>query len=912
MKTMRKIKAITATMLLCLSLTSVTALGQSKYDNKVKIKNGDYYAVKKNGKWGICDMNFHEIIVPKYDNLGTSMDGDFFRVEKNGKWGLCNKRGHEIIAPKYDGIAGVSVYDYYFVKLDDYYGVIDLTEKSIVPCEYDGINFVANKLFYIKKNQAEGLLDINGETIIPCEVKKLDYWEEDTDLSFIRVTTFDNLKGVYSTKGELIVPVTYSGVECFVYQEGGIRGFRVENEDGYYGYYTTDGKLLISPSMGIEDLSVLENHNYLIAFIGNREGLIDELGNFVVPVGMYYGFGETEDGSTIIGRKGGKCCEFYPNGKEKFVSEFVNFQEDENHQIVAKQGKEELFRKGANVYYRVYDNKGAVGVACNDRQIINCEYEKTICDPVANTYIYVYKDGYWGVYDCSGNLIIPVGKYHGFGIPEGKYDYFGVRKGSKWGVCGLDGKVIIEPDEYNGAAGNSESNGHIKVQKGNYLGMCDKKGNVVIEPVYTDIKTMTIKSKLIYVVKQGDKEGIIDTFGKTIIPPIFDCVDGYETPEFYSVTLNGKKGAYDREGNIIFAPEYNNLTYFLDEGFQYEDESGKWVSLNISIDDNGNAYYSYNSTYNEYFDKGESYFEDKDYKKAAKNYKKALEHKQTPDAYYNVGCCYYNMEKYDEAIDWFQQCLNCKPRPSLEELAQKLIDSSRQHIALNEQIEQIAAEAVDRVFKKNKEDALSILSAILTGNNNNSNPNPGGNMNYLLDPNYAAWQTQQKQAEMDAINQRLMNLSIQQTQQQEYKTYLLQTSGGSTMTFDDWKLISAQAAWNEANSMDYNGVSSDNSVNNDFEYKGKLSLDQYELHYRKWESIAQDYYRYLTDGGVRYQDSQGNIQGKTVGQLTGGVYTEWKQGLSKAQAEMKHLRQEAAQYGITIQQSQWETATAGY
>lgn len=854
-----------------------------RYDDIAKVKNGDYYGVEQNDKWGICDMNGREIIVPRFDNIKSNMIGDYFVMESNDKWGVCDTNDREIITPKYDDIAKYKG-DYFRVKLNGKYGACDLNGKEVIaPRECDNLHLLGNNYFVIEKNRAQGLLNMNGELIIPIGVKDIDSWVD--DVSFIKVTTFDNLIGVYSAKGELIVPVVYSCVDSYGLKGGGIRGFRVKNEDGYYGYYTTDGKLVVSPSMGIEDMSVLENHNYVIVSKGNREGLIDESGNFVVPVGMYYGFDETEDGSAIIGRKGGKCCEFYPNGKEKFVSEFVNFQEDDNHQIVAKQGKEELFRKGSDVYCRVYDDRGAVGVACNDLQIIDCEYERIEWDQVANHNIYVYKNGYWGVYDCLGNLIIPAEKYIGIGSPEKEYDYIAVKKDTKWGVCGLDGKVIIEPDEYIAVGKVLDSNGRFMVQKGNYFGKCDMNGNVAVEPVYTRIETYAVKSKDVYVVGLGDRKGAIDASGRIVIPPIYDQVEVYENPEYYSVTLNGKTGAYDREGNIIFAPEYNKLTYYIDQGFKYENESGEWVSLDISIDENGNAYYSYNSSYNEYFDEGGSYFEEKKYKKAVKSYTKALEYKQTPDAYFNIGVCYYNMEKYDDAIDYFQQCLNCNPRSTLEESAQKLIEQSRFHIEINEQTQKIAAEAVDRVFKKNRSDALSILSAILTGNNVNSNTNASGNMNYLLDPNYAVWQTQQ----------------------QEYETYLLQTSGGKSMTFEQWKMIKAQADYNNINGADFN-----KDVDDDIEYQGKLSPDQYERTYLKWEKSAQDYYKYLTEGGVRSQDNQGNIQGKTVGQIPGGGYVAWKQGLSKAQSEMRRIRQEAAQYGVIIQQSKWETATAGY
>jgi len=40
----------------------------------------------------------------------------------------------------------------------------------------------------------------------------------------------------------------------------------------------------------------------------------------------------------------------------------------------------------------------------------------------------------------------------------------------------------------------------------------------------------------------------------------------------------------------------------------------------------------------------------------------------------------------------------------------------------------------------------------------------GTNNNYLLDPNYAIWQTQQQQAQMNAVNQQLIDKSVKQTE----------------------------------------------------------------------------------------------------------------------------------------------------
>lgn len=81
--------------------------------------------------------------------------------------------------------------------------------------------------------------------------------------------------------------------------------------------------------------------------------------------------------------------------------------------------------------------------------------------------------------------------------------------------------------------------------------------------------------------------------------------------------------------------------------------------------------------------------------------------------------------------------------------------------------------------------------------------------------------------------------------------------------------------------------------------------------YRRYESLAESTYNTLTNLGSRAQDNNGNISGST-GDFPniGGSIVSLKMNLSNAQREMRNTRIEAQQnYGISIPQSRWETAT---
>lgn len=86
-----------------------------------------------------------------------------------------------------------------------------------------------------------------------------------------------------------------------------------------------------------------------------------------------------------------------------------------------------------------------------------------------------------------------------------------------------------------------------------------------------------------------------------------------------------------------------------------------------------------------------------------------------------------------------------------------------------------------------------------------------------------------------------------------------------------------------------------------------MSEDWYHMQYSKWESNAQSIYNSLTSTGVRVTTEDNEKRG----------YSDWnnsseigmKTQLSKAQSEMRSIRNEAARNGYTIMQSTWETAT---
>lgn len=555
-------------------------------------------------------------------------------------------------------------------------------------------------------------------------------------------------------------------------------------------------------------------------------------------------------------------------------------------------------------------------------EIIAPSYDFVSYDNIKDGHFYIVsKEDKKGVCDRNGREIVAPNYFDGVSV-RGKTDdfYYIVEKDGKEGVHDMYGNEIIAL-KYDEIFFNDD--GYFRVYKNEKEGVCDMRGNELIPPIYDDVYFQTEKGHCYYEVKRNDKYGIYDLEGHEIVAAKeYDKVYNIVTKGggcYYKVERNGKEGICDWNGKVIITPKYDKVwlkeiderrCYFIvkldgkegicnmsgkeiiklmkcqslfyddytDHTFIYKDASGNYVSTGVSLDENGdpytNAYYAYNKT----FDEGKDHFDKKQYKKAVESYKKALEYFQTPEAYYNVAASYYNMEKYDDAITYFQYCLDSAPKESTKEDAQKYIDESRKFIAQREARRRVVAEAVVGGL-------VGAASSFLFYNNSGYPASTGdSNLDYLLDPNYVMAQAQRELEE-------------------EYWTMT-----GGQISREEWYALKAQSL------SESQGQGGENTALSSNEYQGKLSPQQYEEMYRKYEKNVQDWFNGLTINGATSTDSQGNINGTVNSNhyTNGGTYTSAQMGLKNAQKEMKRIREEAAKYGVIIQQSKWETATAKY
>lgn len=204
--------------------------------------------VKKNGRYGLIDLNGKVLLPAEYDDI-TVLEGieNSLIIKKDGNVGLVNDTGSIIIDVNYKEIKGLGdTYKDGYITIDEQgkYGLISATKKQILEGKYDEILQVPLKEYYvIKENGKQKLINSNGEILID--------------------NGFDEIKSI-TTNGIIYI------------------------KDNLYGEMTTSGEVTIKADY--QELKEVKEQIY-IAKQNNKYGIIDGLGNVLTAFeydGMTY------------------------------------------------------------------------------------------------------------------------------------------------------------------------------------------------------------------------------------------------------------------------------------------------------------------------------------------------------------------------------------------------------------------------------------------------------------------------------------------------------------------------------------------------------------------------------------------------------------------------------------------------
>lgn len=190
-------------------------------------------------------------------NLAAQNNSLLLPIEQKGKWGFINQQGKVIIKPIFENVGEFS-YGLAPARLKGRYGYIDLKGiYQIKPIFDHGTKFVEG-IAFVHINGKKFLINTTGTILFQHNYKDINCADEPCTMKRFIVTTQHGDQGIINFRGEIILDTIYRRV--FSYSGG----YAVVITRRYHNFRN--------------DRNASENE---------LTGVVDTLGNFIVPLGKY-------------------------------------------------------------------------------------------------------------------------------------------------------------------------------------------------------------------------------------------------------------------------------------------------------------------------------------------------------------------------------------------------------------------------------------------------------------------------------------------------------------------------------------------------------------------------------------------------------------------------------------------------
>lgn len=413
-------------------------------------------------------------------NLYAKPDS-LFRIIENGRFGYIDAKGKVVIAPRFrngsdfsDGLAAV--------RLDGYYGYIDKKGSYIIPPKYEFATGFENGIAVVYVKGAPRLIDILGNTVLGDKYKELSFI---TPTKARAVTKKGKMGYIDVVSNKLFVDTIYS-----------------YSIPSFY-----DGVAVIGKS--------LSKNEYV-------KGVIDTLGNMIVPFGKYKEIGNFLHGYSLVKIGGNNAIS---TGVIDTKGNLLFSRPDTNNISFSRNFCNGLSRI-EQCKYRITDSNG-VSTACPE---IYCGYINLKGKIVLNdTSIYSAGD-----FSC-GRAFISKSNYA---------DYM------------LNTQMKrVEVETFKTV--NPFKGGYAIVDFGHGWGIIDTNGTVIVKPCYDKIEDIwTEDSCFIFSIPRVDDGllyGIANLRGEILLKPIIERFDekGFVNG-LLKATVDGRLTYINRAGEIVW------------------------------------------------------------------------------------------------------------------------------------------------------------------------------------------------------------------------------------------------------------------------------------------------------------------------------------------------------------------------
>lgn len=462
--------------------------------------------VTQYNKSGILDTKGNIILPVIYDKIEKV--NNFYQITKDNKQALINQNGKFIVPLIYYRIEKTTNNMYIVTKQGDA-KIIDSTGKALTNFHFNLINSINNYIFSGYNNKKFIHFTIDGKILFKTKSPNNIYFDGYKDVIY---TIQHNNLLVYNDKGKFLG-----------------KNICIKENIIYNQYY-----IAVSTKEYINTFKE-DNYNsvfYDLTYIEGKYGLIDSLGNIIIPF-IYDNISKNDDGY-VLAILSDKKYLFDKNGKSIIPQEYTAHNHFSDGLIAVS-----------------IDNKWGF-MNQNEKLVINMEYD-LVSDFDENKAV-VYKNEKCGIIDTSGKMIVPI-IYEGLEIYHNSY--IKVKADCKFGFLNDKGNVIIpiiydfiEKRELIYIEMNDSLEIKNKQKEMNRYHLFPKNLNSYKEEYFYDY----------YIVMQNGLFGLIDTLGKELIPCKYNSLEMVSNNILKAVNIDNQILIINRQDSSLFAENINQFS----------------------------------------------------------------------------------------------------------------------------------------------------------------------------------------------------------------------------------------------------------------------------------------------------------------------------------------------------------------
>ena len=380
----------------------------------------------------------------------------------------------------------VTEYNYFIITIGEKSGVIDKQGNVIINPEYDYIQIPnPSKPIFVclfnyntdERDYSSKILNENGDEIYTnyTNIQAIPNNNTSSQNSYqpwILRYKQDGKYGLLNINGKKITDPIYDSIETLEYKDGVLK----VSQGDKYGLISLDGEVLIKP-----EYNSISTDGYY-----NQDSKYEAAGyivNVKTDEGYRYGYINSE-------------------GKQTLDTMFTSLK------------RLTEIKEDNNVYLITYKN-GLAGLLKNGQTIIENEYEDIEYDNI-NNILLLQKNAKQGVYDLSGNMILPIQydsiKFMGI--------YINAEQNGELLVFNATG-TIQDSNGYISMLPVADSKYYITIDRNNNYGVLDSNRNILISGDYSYIEYAFDKY---FIVIQNGLSGVLDETSNAVIPLQYNVV----------------------------------------------------------------------------------------------------------------------------------------------------------------------------------------------------------------------------------------------------------------------------------------------------------------------------------------------------------------------------------------------------